>query len=348
MAVEQLTSSRELLEEDAEVVTDFLYQRGMTDGLPVIPPTEERVWRMVAASGRPADESLGLVPPLNGQATIEKLAVNAVLAGCKPAYMPLIVAAMRAMLEPSFALEGLQPTTNPLTPMLVVNGPSRATLELNCGTGVMGPGWRANATIGRAIRLILLNLGGASPGDVDKCTQGFVGKYGLCVGENEEESPWEPFHVSRGFAAGDDVVTVVGVNSSTNIHDSSGDWRDVLKTLTASLVSPGTANVADPFSTPLVLLNPLHARILDDAGFSRQALQEHIYQHARLPPDGLSKRREQLRRLEGEDLFLVDGAIPFTNDPARILIAVAGGLQGGHSCYLSNGHYGHALSRRVE
>jgi hypothetical protein len=97
-----------------------------------------------------------------------------------------------------------------------------------------------------------------------------------------------------------------------------------------------------------VLLNPLHARILDDAGFSRQALQEHIYQHARLPPDGLSKRREQLRRLEGEDLFLVDGAIPFTNDPARILIAVAGGLQGGHSCYLSNGHYGHALSRRVE
>ncbi len=342
-----LSSTRELLDDDAEIVSDYFYTRGHTDGLPVIPPTEARVQRCVEAAGRDPRDSLGPVPPLNGEATIEKIAVNAVMAGCKPAYMPLIVAALEAMLVPEFALAGLQPTTNPLTPLLIVNGPLRPRIELNSATGVMGPGWRANATIGRAIRLILLNLGGAIPGDVDKCTQGFVGKYGLCIGENEEESPWEPFHVSRGFARKDEVVTVVGVNASTNIHDSSGDWQDLLKTLTGSLVSPGTANVADPFSTPVIVLNPLHARILADAGFTRSSLQDHIYRQARLPGDGLSQRRSHLRMAEGEAHYLVEGSIPFTNDPSSILIVVAGGMQGGHSCYLPNGHYGHAIARAV-
>jgi hypothetical protein len=153
--------------------------------------------------------------------------------------------------------------------------------------------------------------------------------------------------VGRGFSSDQDVVTVVGVNASTNIHDSSASWEDLLKTLTRSLISPGTANVADSYSTPVIVLNPLHARILADAGFSRERLQAHIYEHARLPADGLSNRRAHLRREDGAERFLVDGEIPFAKDRLSILIVVAGGMQGGHSCYLPNGHYGHVLSREV-
>jgi hypothetical protein len=242
----------------------------------------------------------------------------------------------------------MQSTTNPLTPMLILNGPIRARLNLNCGAGVMGPGWQANATIGRAIRLILLNVGGAAPGDVDKCTQGFVGKYGMCIGENEEESPWRPLHVRRGFSAGDSVVTVVGVNSSTNIHDSSDRWEDLLKTLTASLISPGTANVVDPHSTPVIAFNPLHASILSDAGYTPEKLQEHIFRKCRIDPDELSGRRTVLRRGEhGIEVFAVDGQIPFTNKAEQIMIVVTGSMAGGHSCYLPNGHFGYAASKAI-
>jgi hypothetical protein len=174
---------------------------------------------------------------------------------------------------------------------------------------------------------------------------GNPGKFSFCIAENEEESPWEPFSVDRGFGAGEDVVTVVGVNSSQNVHDSSADWRDLVKTLTGSLPSPGTANVVDPWSTPVLALNPLHATILADAGFSRQRLREQLVATATLPADALSHRREHLRRSEGDDDYLVDGTIPLTNDASNLLVVVAGGMQGGHSCFLSNGHYGHASSR---
>ncbi len=343
-----LHSSRLALDDDPERIFAEFEARGYTDGLPVIPPTEERVRRMLSGTSRRPDESLGRMPPANHPATVEKIAVNAVMAGCKPEYMPVLIAAVELMLEPAWMLDALQSTTNPLTPMLIVNGPVRQRIGLNCGMGVMGPGWRANATIGRAIRLVLLNIGGAVPGDVDKCTQGFVGKYTLCIGENEEESAWPPFHTTRGFAADESVVTVVGVNSSTNIHDSSDRWEDLIKTLTASLISPGTANVADPHSTPVIALNPLHARILSDAGFTRERVQDHIFRHSRLPADGLSVRRAVLRRGEhGDEHFLVDGAIPFTNRPEQILIVVTGGMGGGQSCYLPNGHYGYAASKRI-
>jgi hypothetical protein len=142
---------------------------------------------------------------------------------------------------------------------------------------------------------------------------------------------------------------VVGVNASTNVHDSSDRWDDLIKTLTASLVSPGTANVVDPDSTPVIALNPLHVKILASAGFTREKLQAHIFAHARLPADGLSKRRAVLRRGgHGDEHFLVDGAFPFTNRPEQILVVCTGGMGGGQSCYLPNGHYGHAASRRID
>lgn len=342
-----LSSTATDLPDDVEVVTREFHARGYTDGLPVVPPTRDRVLRMLAGTSRAPGDVLGLVPPANGAATVEKMAVNAVLAGCLPEYLPVVLTAFELLLAPEFSLAGMQPTTNPLTPMVIVNGPIRERIELNCSTGVMGPGWQANATIGRAIRLALINLGGARPGEVDKCTQGFVGKYTLCVGENEEDSPWPPLHVDRGFAADDDVVTVVGVNAAMNIHDSSGEWRDVLHTLCGSLPSIGTPNVVDPHATPVLALNPMHARILSGAGFAKPALREYLVANTTLPADALSARRAHLRRAEGDELYLVDGRIPIVNDPDSLLVVVTGGMGGGHSCFLPAGHYGIARSGLV-
>lgn len=342
-----LRSSTEDLDDDVEVVSRWFHERGHTDGLPVVPPTRERVERMLSATSRPPDEDLGPVPPVNGHATVEKVAVNAVMAGCLPEYLPIVLTALELMLVPEFDLAGMQPTTNPLTPMLVVNGPIRERIGLNCSTGSMGPGWQPNATIGRAVRLALINIGGARPGEVDKCTQGFVGKYTLCIGENEEESPWEPLHVERDFASDEDVLTVVGVNAAINIHDSSDDWHDVVKTFCGSLPSLGTPNVVDPHATPVLALNPLHAAILDEGGFTKRDLKHHLVANTTLPPDALSHRREHLRRAEGEELYLVDGRIPIVNDADDLLVVVTGGMQGGHSCFLPAGHYGHARTGRI-
>lgn len=342
-----LMSTVEELDDDVEVVSQIFHERGYTDGLPIVPPTRERVLRMLAGTARRPDESLGEMPPIAGAATVEKIAINAVMAGCRPEYLPLILTAVELMLDPAFLLGGMQPTTNPLTPMLIVNGPIRHRLGINCSTGVMGPGWQANATIGRAIRLILINIGGARPGEVDKCTQGFVGKYTMCVGENEEDSPWPPFHVTRGFDADQDVVTVVGVNAVMNIHDSSGECVDLVKTLCGSLPSTGTPNVVDPRATPVLALNPLHARILHEGGYDRDRLRRYLLANTTLPPDALSKRRAHLRRSEGEEHFLVNGRIPIVNDPENLLVVVTGGMQGGHSAFLPAGHYGTARSAPV-
>ena len=344
MGTMTLTSTSQDLPDDVEVVSELFHERGYTDGLPVVPPTRERVERMLGGTVRDPQESLGDVPPVNGGATVEKVAVNAVMAGCRPEYLPVVLTAMELVLRPAFLLGGMQPTTNPLTPMLVVNGPVRARIGLNSSTGVMGPGWQANATIGRAVRLCLINLGGARPGEVDKCTQGFVGKYTLCVGENEEDSPWTPLHVERGFAPGQDVVTVVGVNAAINVHDSSAEWRDVLKTFCGSLPSLGTPNVVDPRATPVLALNPLHAQILDRGGLGKDDLKRYLVTNTTLPADALSERRAHLRRAEGEEHYLVDGRIPIVNDADNLLVVVTGGMQGGHSCFLPAGHYGLADS----
>ena len=178
---------------------EHAYEQGWTDGLPIVPATPAAVQRFVAASGRAADDMIGLMPPRKGRATVEAIAVNAVMAGCRPDYMPVILAAVEGMLDPSYPLEFMQVTTNPMTPFLLVNGPVRGRLDINCGTGCLGPGWRANATIGRAIRLIMNNVGGALPGVYSKVSFGSPLRYSYICGENEEENPWTPFHVDRGY-----------------------------------------------------------------------------------------------------------------------------------------------------
>lgn len=344
-----LTSTRELMADDAQEVFNYYYGKGYTDGLPIIPPTEQRVQEMIAASGRSAQQVIAHIPPANGAATVEKIAVNALMAGCRPEYMDLVITAVEAMTAPEFKLEHVQTTTNPITPCIILNGPVRKQLGVNCTSGVMGPGWRANATIGRAIRLILLNIGGAVPGDVDKSTQGFVGKYTLCIGENEEESPWPPLHVERGFAQSDSTVTLIGANASINLHDSSPGWKDALHSLTLGLKVATANNYTHPLAEPLIVLNPSHARLLSDAGFTKDKLKEYFFQNARIPLDWLTPWRQHARlgAVEGAKEYLhVGGFVPICWNPGKLIIVVAGGPQGGHSCYLPTG-VARAVTRKI-
>ncbi|WP_089720179.1 hypothetical protein [Candidatus Entotheonella palauensis] len=211
------------LSDDFEAFNDYAMAQGWSDGLPLIPPTEARVERMLQGYERTSGSVIAHLPVEEAPCTVEKLAINAVMAGCKPSYMPLLIATVQAVVDPAFNLTAIQATTNPVTPMIIVNGPIRQQLGINSGYGCFGPGWQANATIGRALRLLLINVGGAVPGVQDMSVMGQPGKYTMCVGENEEESPWEPLHVERGLQPRQSAVTVVGISGCFNIFGT----RDV-------------------------------------------------------------------------------------------------------------------------
>jgi hypothetical protein len=215
---------------------ESLFERGVTDGLPAVPPTRERVERALAAAGRPADELVALVPPNYGRATVEKIAVNAVMAGCRPDYLPVVLAAVEAICDDAFDLHGVSATTNAPAPLLVINGPVRKALDVNCGAGVFGPGWRANATIGRAVRLVCVNIGGATPGVVSMSTLAHPGRYTYCIGEWEEQNPWEPLHVEHGFAPADSTVAALAADAPLGVYDHrSRTAADLLGTIAGSM-----------------------------------------------------------------------------------------------------------------
>src|SRR5438105_11383427 len=198
---------------------EALFDKGLTDGLPVVPPTRERVDRAIEASGRAADEVVALVPPNYGRATVEKIAVNAVMAGCRPEYLPVVLAAVEAVCDEAFDLHGVSATTNAPAPLIVVNGPIRRVLDSNSGAGLFGSGWRANATIGRALRLVCVNVGGAIPGFVSMSTLAHPGRYTYCIGEHEEASPWPSLAVEHGFAPDDSTVALPAADAPLTVYD---------------------------------------------------------------------------------------------------------------------------------
>ena len=344
-------ATRARVEDSPEAVEALLRERGLTDGLPVVPPTPERVEAMLRGAAGSPGRSLGDFPPLNAPATLEKIAVNAVMAGCDPSYMPLLVAAVEAFLDPAMNAHAIQTTTNPVGPMLLANGPVRRRIALNCGDGCFGPGTRANATVGRALRLVLANVGGAAPGAVDKAALGWPGKYNsCCIGENEEESPWEPFHVARGFGADESVATVLPVNGMWPITDMNPDPEMVLHHVTHGLIASGPCGgrlAPDGFETVLAM-SPVIAKMVAERLPTRRALQEHLFEHARVPLDHYPpyRREATLERLAELGIAVRDGRIPLCLEPEGFVVLVAGGLGGlqsvGMSCML-----GTATSRRV-
>ena len=262
--------------ELAEAI-ELVYAKGWSDGLPCVPPSRGLVDRFVAASGRAGDELAGEIPPKGGRATIERIAANAVMAGCLPEYMPVVVTAVEALLEERFNLRGVQGSTHLCTPLVIVNGPIAAELDVNGGANCFGQGWRANATIGRAVKLVLTNLGQATPGDADKATFGHPGKYTYCIAENEAASPWQPLHVERGFAPDDSCVTVYPAEAPHNVNQpSSDDAEEILLTMAGSMNALGNAQFR-VMGESLVVFGPEHAEIIARGGWSKQAVREFLF-----------------------------------------------------------------------
>ena len=319
-----------------EAVNRLFYGRGWTDGLPIIPPTEERGRKMIDRWGFDPKEIIGLVDPRRGEASVEKIAVNAVMAGCLPEDLPVVIAATRAMVQKDFHLYGLQTTTHLCTVLVLVNGPLAGELDINCGYNALGQGNRANAAIGRAVRLILTNIGGASPGVLDRATLGSPAKYTFCFAENEAESPWEPFHVERGFPQNVSTVTVFGAEGPHNVNDhGSNSAEEVLLTVSGVLATPGTNNLYLGGES-LIVLGPEHAQITASSGFSKRDVQQFLYEKARVPVRLISKGNlERFQKLWPERFRGLGSGdtVPIPVKPEDILVVVAGG-QGKHSAVI--------------
>ncbi len=316
----RLTSPTLDIPDDASDAYEAVYSQGWTDGLPVIPPTAERVWEMVEHAGLPPDHVVGEVAPLRAEATVESIAVNAVMSGCKPEYMPVVVAAVEAMCEEQFNLTSLGTTTIGPGVAVIVNGPIRSTLDINCGWNCLGPGWRANATIGRAVHLIMLNIGGARPGEVSSATHGYPGSYTLCFGEFEEQSYWDPLHVERGFQPTDSTVTVFSVCSTMPSWTPSSNLLDYLRVSADSLARMGSYRFSAGCGEALILVTPALTRKANEEGMSKEEVKTFLYEHGAIPVSRfpVSHPRERL-----EDVIR-DGAAYPVQRPEDIVLLVAG------------------------
>ena len=315
-----------------EDVDEHYRERGWTDGLPIVPPTEAAVREFLAWTDRGPREIVGVLPPRQGEATVERIAVNAVMAGCRAEYLPIVLAAIEALADPLFNLDSVQATTHPVAPLIVVSGPIGREIGLNGGYNAFGQGTRANLTIGRAVRLVLMNVGGGLPGSGDRATQGSPAKIAYCVAENEAESPWEPLHVEAGFPSDVSVVTAFGCEGPHNIQDHySNTGLGVLRTVAGAMGQAGSNNLLGA-GWPLLSLGPEHAATIARDGFSKQKVKEFLFEHARFP---LARLGEEYRRYQIERRGVVDAPdtmVAIVRRPEDISVIVVGGA-GKHSSW---------------
>jgi len=326
---EQVPRTTEIEGDDPfKTINRFFLKHGWSDGLPLVPPTEEMVGEMVARTSLSPDHVVAILEPKGGKATIEKIAVNAVMAGCEPEYLPVVIAAINAIAEPEFNLKGVQTTTGAATPLIIVNGPIAKELNINSGTGCFGPGWQANAAIGRAIRLVMQNVGGAIPVKIDKSTFGQPGKYTYCIAENEAESPWDSLSTEMGFSAKTSTVTVMGVggagvNVSFFLAKSA---KDVLKS-----IANGMSNHHPIWEGEMLcILNPEAAHMIAREGYTRDDMREFLYSATAMPfsrfktYSAVAMNQFHLPK-KWFDLQLDENMIPMFRRPDDISIMVAGG-----------------------
>lgn len=261
------------LEDEQEAYFD----RGWTDGLPIVPPSEGRVLAMLGGTSRSPDEIVAIVPPDLAPCTVEKVAINAVMAGCKPEYLPVVLAAVEAACTDEFNIHGLLATTMSAGPVLIVNGPIRKRIGMNSGGNALGQGNRANSTIGRALQLVIRNVGGGRPGEVDRATLGNPGKVGFCFAENEEDSPWTPLSSGFGYAAGTNTVMLFpGEGPRTIVDQIARDPDSLVESFAAAMKSMLTPKMVMAFDVILVV-SPEHARIFREASWSREDLLAKLH-----------------------------------------------------------------------
>src|SRR5688500_1295857 len=310
---------------------ELAYARGWTDGLPVTPPTDERVLAMLKGTTRRPGEVVGAIPPYLAPCTIEKVAINAVLAGCKPEYMPVLLAALEAALEPVFTLHGVLATTYFSSPVIIVNGPIAKKIGMNSGINALGQGNRANATIGRALNLIVRNVGGGRPGEADRATLGSPSKFTLCFAEDESDPAWEPLSVSRGFARGESTVTLFqGHGVEAFVDQKTRTAEGLSRSLGLALVKIGHPRLVQS-ARAVIVLSPEHYRIYAEAGWDRKRIERALDESTIRPGreivaglDGIGEGVPPERADEAVPKFFEDG----------LLVVRAGGAAGLFSAIL--------------
>jgi hypothetical protein len=333
----QVSERAQLVEapDDFDELNRMFDERRWSDGLPVVPPTRERVAAMLRHTQRVADSVVAAVAPAFGVASVERIAINAVMAGCRPEYLPVLIAAVEAIAAPEFNLQGLQATTNPVAPWIIINGPMARSLGVNAGMNCLGQGSWANATIGRALRLVLQNIGGALTGGMDRATHGQPGKFSFCCAENEAESPWQPLHVERGFAADQSTVTVVGASGTVNMNTHAKDAADLLRVI-ADTMAHAPSNDYWIGGEPWIILSPEHAHILSRDGLGKAEVRQRLWELSKMAAGRMAaKDYERTRRARRDELGEIgaDTLLPISTRPETIGLVVAGG-PGTHSVYV--------------
>ena len=331
-----------------EDLNRFYMSRRWGDGLIVAPPTEASVQQMLRHTRRSPDEVVATIAPGMGAATVEYIAIQAVMAGCYPEYLPVLIAAAEAVATPRFHLQAIQATTNPSAVWLIVNGPIARRLEVNGGAGCLGQGAWANATLGRALRLILQNIGGALPGEMDRATQGQPGKYTFCCAENEEASPWEPLHVERGFAADASTVTVVGALGTWSMNMTARRAEEVIAMIGDTMQYPASSDYIYG-GAPFVILSPQHANLFHGAGWKKNEVKRRLWEASKMRA-GRSKGSEFERMATGRRAELgeiaPDTIVPISAKPEDLSIVVAGG-PGSHSVFVPVSAHTRSATREV-
>jgi len=336
------------VEDDLEAVNRLFRDRRWTDGLPIVPPTPERVRRMLTGTQRKPNDVIAQVAPGFGTATVERIAINAVMAGCEPACLPVLIAAVEAACSPEFNLQGIQATTNPVAVWLIVNGPIVNTLGMNFGPNCLGQGNWANATLGRALHLVLQNVGGAIPGEMDRATHGQPGKFLFCCAENEAENPWEALHIERGFAAGESTVTVMGAEGTTNMNTHSKDAEDILRVAAETMKRPA-GNDYRTGGEPWMIFSPEHAEVLKAGGYSKAAVKQRLWELSHMPAR-LQTRTDHAHTVHARSAELgsvtPDTLLPVSRSADMLGVIVAGG-PGTHSVYVSSFGNTRSVTRAV-
>jgi hypothetical protein len=325
------------LEDSWETINEWFLEHDLTDGLPIVPPTQPRVAAMTEYAERElgwkASDVIGTLAPKQGQATVEKIAANAVMAGCKPEYMPVLIGCVKAIADPKFNLDAVQTSTHNTSPLPIVNGPMSGAIDLNWGYNNTGSRWRATSTIGRALQLMMINVGG-TPGSINIHTQGHIARFRDVIAENEDENPWEPLHVERGYAADASTVTVIPACTALMIDDNGGSQtaKDLLKTLSRSIAYVGNRNINGK-GQPLLILAPQHARLIALGGYSKADLKQFIWEHARVPVRDIPRGNLVNYSVHNMKMYADmddDCGMPIAERAEDIVIVVMGGV-GTHS-----------------
>ncbi len=318
------------------------FERGWTDGLPVVPPTEKSIAEMLAGAALRGDEIIGGIAERGVEVSAEKLAINAVMAGCRPEYLPVVVAAIRGLCHRDFAYHGPASSTGGSAMVLIVGGPIARRIGLNSGNNVFGQGTRANATIGRAVRLVMMNVMNTRPGFLDRATLGNPGKYSFCFAESEAQSPWEPLHVERGCSAAQSAVTVYASNSLYQVYNQlAATPEPLLRCFADALCHLGTPNLRG-FNQSLVVFAGEHADMLRGNAWSKSDVRRFLIEHARRTVADLKRAGRRPGEIEPSDEQTWKYAF---ERPEDILIACAGGAAGSWSACLPG--WGNKWTRSV-